>query len=188
MRRPRHRTARDVAAADAFVVASLVGDVAELRRLSTSLLQEGPLSLSTCHTQLNFAALHAAAQAGHRDTVEFLVALGADPNAPDGRGRTPLHVATANCRLAVTRMPLSAGADRGRLDGSGLTANTALQAATHYTVRQGRAGSISRLLLTCVQEGCRPSPNPPFSAFVGAIGMVNGYASSTHSIFRNRLG
>ena len=113
MRRPRHRTARDVAAADAFVVASLAGDVAELRRPSTSLLQEGPLSLSTCHTQLNFAALHAAAQAGHRDTVEFLVALGADPNAPDGRGRTPLHVAARQSltTLAVTLLEAGARAD-----------------------------------------------------------------------------
>jgi ankyrin repeat protein len=45
---------------------------------------------STAITAGKLTALHAAAQKGSNATVEFLVSKGADLNAKDGKGRTPL--------------------------------------------------------------------------------------------------
>ncbi|HEX2546825.1 MAG TPA: ankyrin repeat domain-containing protein [Ramlibacter sp.] len=60
-----------------------------------------------------YAGLHAAAHAGDAARIAALVAAGADLDARDGYGRTPLHVATFARQRAVIAALAKAGA---RLD------------------------------------------------------------------------
>jgi ankyrin repeat protein len=83
--------------------------------------------------------LYGALDAGHpwpdvRDWVQFLLAAGADPNAPGDRGMPPLTRAAVGHdagpeRLAVIEALLKAGADANRADRDG---TTPLQAAVLY--------------------------------------------------------
>jgi ankyrin repeat protein len=59
-----------------------------------------------------WTALHAAAQAGHKDSVEFLLARGGDVHARcDGPYGTPLTMAASNGRREVAELLLARGAD-----------------------------------------------------------------------------
>ncbi len=60
------------------------------------------------------------------DTVRSLLDRGADPNAADGGGRTPLLAACAAARLATAELLLDRGADVRARDGEGATALLAL--------------------------------------------------------------
>jgi hypothetical protein len=52
-----------------------------------------------------------AVEVGHEETVEILLAVGADPSLPRGTGETPLMIATATAgRLEVFRLLLESGA------------------------------------------------------------------------------
>lgn len=70
-------------------------------------------------------------------TVLCLVELGADPNAKDKNGTTPLHRAVRNRCAAAVKALLDAGADREATNGSG---STAMQLA-HWTTGRGGTGS-----------------------------------------------
>ena len=63
--------------------------------------------------------LHAAAQAGDLDEVNRQLAAGAEPNATDADGNSPLHLAAFGGHLAVVQALLAAGADANGLDGQG---------------------------------------------------------------------
>lgn len=54
-----------------------------------------------------------AARSGHSDTIAVLAALGADVHGPGNRfnGRTPLHVASIQCRLQAVETLLRLGSD-----------------------------------------------------------------------------
>eukprot|EP00928_Gymnodinium_smaydae_P053721 TRINITY_DN37647_c0_g1_i1.p1 TRINITY_DN37647_c0_g1~~TRINITY_DN37647_c0_g1_i1.p1 ORF type:complete len:362 (-),score=66.00 TRINITY_DN37647_c0_g1_i1:173-1258(-) len=56
-------------------------------------------------------ALHIAAQNGHTEIVERLLQMGASPNAQNGRGQTPLHMAVEYEFYFVSKLLLDAGAD-----------------------------------------------------------------------------
>ena len=70
-------------------------------------------------------------------TVAYLIAAGADPNAVDTNGVTPLHRAVRTRCAAAVKALLEGGADPRRRNGNG---STAMLLATHNT---GRGGSGS---------------------------------------------
>ena len=55
--------------------------------------------------------LHFAAEAGHREIAEFLIAAGADVNARDPDNTTPLHLAAHCGRKGMVELLLASGAD-----------------------------------------------------------------------------
>ncbi|CAH1665576.1 Ankyrin repeat domain-containing protein [Hyphomicrobiales bacterium] len=63
-----------------------------------------------------YRGLHAAAAAGDAATIRQLAASGADLDARDGNGRTPLHVAAFQGRAETVRILIAAGAKPGLLD------------------------------------------------------------------------
>jgi hypothetical protein len=63
-----------------------------------------------------YRGLHAAAARGDATEIRRLLAEGADPNARDGRGRTPLHVAAHLARAEAMQALVAGGADPRALD------------------------------------------------------------------------
>jgi ankyrin repeat protein len=55
--------------------------------------------------------LHDAADGGHKEVAELLIAKGADVNAKDYRVRTPLHLAAASGRNESAKLLIDKGAD-----------------------------------------------------------------------------
>ena len=72
-------------------------------------------------------SLHYAADANiwnpapQADTIEYLISIGADPNAEDKDGTTPLHRAVRTRSLPAVRALLEGGADPMKVNGSGST-------------------------------------------------------------------
>jgi ankyrin repeat protein len=63
-----------------------------------------------------YTGLHAAAAAGNVAEIERLLAAGADREARDGNGRTPLHVAVYRRKHDAARLLLAKAADPNALD------------------------------------------------------------------------
>ena len=63
-----------------------------------------------------YQGLHAAAAAGNVAELERLLAAGADREARDGNGRTPLHVAVYRKQRDAARLLLAKGANANALD------------------------------------------------------------------------
>lgn len=90
--------------------------------------------------------LHEASSQGNRTMVELLLRLGADPDARDGGGHTPLYCLANECRTAegagVVRALTQSGADVNASDG--VKRCTAL----HMAARRG-SPEIAGALLDC---------------------------------------
>ena len=92
------------------------------RSLITALLVSLPLAAAWAQVAPSaseaaaYSGLHAAAQQGDAAKVARLVAGGAAVNGTDGRGRTPLHVATFARQREAIRALVKAGADLQRLE------------------------------------------------------------------------
>jgi truncated hemoglobin YjbI len=90
--------------------------------------------------------LHAASAAGGLRMVELLLTLGADPNATDGGGHTPLYSVGNECMIAgagnVVRVLVQAGAKVDARDG--VKHCTAL----HMSARRGNV-EVAEALLDC---------------------------------------
>jgi ankyrin repeat protein len=63
-----------------------------------------------------YSGLHAAAAAGNVAEIERLLGAGADREARDGNGRTPLHVAVYRKQRDAARLLLTNGANANALD------------------------------------------------------------------------
>ena len=91
--------------------------------------------------------------------VEFLIGTGADPNAEDNTGVTPLHRAVRGRCTPAVRALLSNGADALRKNKSG---STPLHLAVQNTGRGGTGSAASReeqaeIIRLLLSHGARPS-------------------------------
>ena len=85
--------------------------------------------------------LHQAARLTSNPTiVRLLLQAGADPNAPDDDGLTPLHHAVSNRNPMVATHLLDAGADLNTRENDGYT-------PLHYAAAQSGNGRVVKLLL-----------------------------------------
>jgi len=88
-----------------LVEAVKAGDLARVR----ALLGENPALLNVKDPQFGATLLHWAALRGHAAVAEYLVAQGADVNAKNGAGETPLQVAQRAGRSDVVRVLTKSG-------------------------------------------------------------------------------
>ncbi|XP_063253218.1 ankyrin repeat domain-containing protein 16 isoform X2 [Prinia subflava] len=73
------------------------------------LVSELGVDVNARATALLLPALHYAAKEGHGHTIHTLLALGADIQAKDGKGRSALHAASAAQRAGAAQILLRAG-------------------------------------------------------------------------------
>lgn len=101
-----------------------------------------------------YRGLHAAAAQGRIDDIRRFAAAGAELNARDGNGRTPLHVAAFRGHREAARALLEAKADPALLDGQRYDAVT-IAAVRDDTamVRTLLENGASAKLITSVYDG-----------------------------------
>ncbi|NXL99904.1 ANR16 protein, partial [Tyrannus savana] len=110
-------TAMDALGAQALHRAAVTAQDGSIRFLVSEL----GVDVNARATSLQIPALHYAAKEGHAHTIQTLLALGADIQAKDGKGRSALHAAVAGQRAGAVRLLLRAGLRDGA-DGSGTLA------------------------------------------------------------------
>ncbi|OMJ95764.1 hypothetical protein SteCoe_843 [Stentor coeruleus] len=79
--------------------------------LLTEALAVYPKGLNETDTKLGWTGLYRSVICGHKDTTEYLLQSGADPNIKTRMGDTALHQAADNRQLAQARLLLKYGAD-----------------------------------------------------------------------------
>jgi ankyrin repeat protein len=116
-----------------------------------------PASAQTAPTDAEVAAyrgLHAAAARGAVEDIERLVNAGADLNARDGNGRTPLHVAAFQGDGRTVQALLGAGADPSLLDKQRYDAVTIVAVRDDVsTLKALLVAGASAKLITSVYDG-----------------------------------
>jgi ankyrin repeat protein len=101
-----------------------------------------------------YRGLHAAAAAGSLADIRRLADAGADLNARDGNGRTPLHVAAFAGHPAAARALIASGADPGLLDNQRYDAVTVAAVRDDIgTLQALLAAGASAKLVTSVYDG-----------------------------------
>ena len=101
-----------------------------------------------------YTGLHAAAWRGDAARIAQLLAAGADANARDGHGRTPLHVAAFAQRREAVRALAKGGADLGALENDRYDAVTFVAVADdEATLRELLALGASAKLTTSRYDG-----------------------------------
>jgi ankyrin repeat protein len=92
--------------------------------------------------------LHRAAIRGETSSLEMMINLGADVNAPDQQGRTPLHDACLKGHVDTARLLLDRGAKIAARDENGAT-------PLHDAALGGSSKVIDFLLLRKADIGAR---------------------------------
>lgn len=91
-----------------FIMAAAKGDIATL----TKCLELGQ-ELGVLHSDLQYTALHSAADFGAIEAVEILLKTGLSPNIKDAKyGQTPLHFAASSGRSKIATLLIDYHADR----------------------------------------------------------------------------
>ncbi len=86
-----------------------------------------------------FSPLHCAAQQGHAEIAELLIAKGANPNAIDMMGETPLHTAVLGGHKDVVMVLLAGGANVNAI-------NRMERTPLHFAAREGYLDVVEVLL------------------------------------------
>jgi hypothetical protein len=120
-----------------------------------------------CHAKNRRGAqpLHYAADANHwepaaqAETIEYLLSIGADPNAFDNSGVAPLHRAVRTRSLSAVRALLDGGASPRSPNKSG---STPLHLAVQTTGRGGSGSAHARdqqtrIIRLLMERGARPT-------------------------------
>jgi ankyrin repeat protein len=103
---------------------------------------------------LSYRGLYAAAAAGDVDTIRRLAQNGADLNARDENGRTPLHVSAFQGHGLAARALIGAGADPALLDNQRYDSVTIVAVRDDVpTLRALLAAGASAGLVTSVYDG-----------------------------------
>lgn len=89
--------------------------------LARTLIERGANVNAAASNAQRVAPLHAAAAVRDAESVQLLLARGADPNARQQSDYTPLHSAASNGDLTVARLLLDAGADPAATSSDGKT-------------------------------------------------------------------
>jgi ankyrin repeat protein len=101
-----------------------------------------------------YRGLHAVAAQGSVDDIRRLAQAGADLNARDGNGRTPLHVAAFQGDGAAAQALIAAGADSSLLDNQRYDAVTIAAVRDDVpTLKALLAAGASAKLITSVYDG-----------------------------------
>lgn len=137
------RAWRSVALAGAVALAGVIGAGAVRAQVAP-----------TAAEAARYQGLHAAAHAGDAQRVAALAAAGADLNARDGHGRTPLHVATFAQKHEAIRALARAGAKLELLENDRYDAVTiASVAGDEATLRLLLSLGASAKLVTSRYDG-----------------------------------
>lgn len=135
-------------------------------------LTGGAVSAQTPPTPTELAAyrgLHAAAAKGSVDDVGQLRRQGADPNARDSNGRTPLHVAAFQGHGSMAQALIAAGSDPGLLDNQRYDAVTIAAVRDDIpTLKALLASGASARLITSIYDGTALIA----AAHLGHVGVV----------------
>ena len=116
-------------------------------------------------------SLHHAADQGHTETVEVLLARGADTSAVDREGNTPLHLASLEGHTATAGVLLDDGADTEAKRKLGYT-------ALHLASGKGHAETAGMLL----DHGADPTAELPDGKT--AHSMANGAVKSDVALMK----
>lgn len=87
-----------------------------------SSLREDPSQALLAFSNLNTTLLHAACYDGRVDITELLISLGAEVDAREVGGRTPMHHAANNGHVEVIDVLVRHGANLELKDNAGMTA------------------------------------------------------------------
>ena len=139
----------DTKGATCFTLAAFFGHTETVRYLV------GLKDVDVSHSQNNgLTALHHVAHEGHRDVTQVLIDAGADIEAKDGLGFSPLLRASILGKFAIVKMLVEAGADVRVTDNEGNTCLILAENSGHIETVRYLAGLKDVDVNHAVNNGC----------------------------------